>query len=159
VLPMTRALLVCLIFVGACSKSGGRGGGPSQPNQPALEPLTGVWQGPVDFGSRTATLRLAITEDAGVVAGWKYVNDPSDPSEFHLVQMFTGTRAGDSVSLVTPTETITAALDGGVLVGVDPITQPTELLDAGQAPVVVNVSFSMNRITRTVIPPDAGDYR
>jgi hypothetical protein len=104
-------------------------------------------------------LRLAITEDAGVVAGWQYVNDPSDPSEFHLVQPFTGTRIGNSVSLVTPTETITATLDGGMLVGVDPLTEPTEVLDAGQAPAVVPLVFSMARINSTVIPPDAGDYR
>jgi hypothetical protein len=60
--------------------------------------------------------------------------------------------------LQTPTETITASLDGGILVGVDPLTDPREL-DAGHTPQSANLSFAMNHVTRTVILPDAGDYR
>jgi hypothetical protein len=43
--------------------------------------------------------------------------------------------------------------------GPDPLTEPSELLDAGQTPAVVMLSFAMNRITQTVVPPDAGDFR
>lgn len=155
---MTRALLASLIVLAECSKSStGRGGG--NPSPPPVDPLTGVWQGPVDAGNRTAILRLTITEDAGVLAGWKYINDPNDPSTFVMLQTFSGTRNANSISLVTLTETITATLDGGVLYGVDPLTEPSELLDAGQAPTVVMLPFAMNRITQTVVPPDAGDYR
>jgi hypothetical protein len=160
---MSRAILVALVLpVFACSKSspgGGGAGGGGAPSQPAADTLTGVWQGPVDFGTRTATFRFSIVEDAGTLMGYHYVNDPDDAGEFHLMQSFTGTRTGGAISLRTPTETITASLDGGVLVGVDPMTQPSDGLDAGQQPAVQNVPFSMTRITRVVVLPDAGDYR
>jgi len=91
--------------------------------------------------------------------GYHYVNDPDDAGEFHLMQSFTGTRTGGAISLHTSTETFTASLDGGMLVGIAPMTEPSDWLDAGQQPAVQNVPFSMTRITRTVVLPDAGDYR
>jgi hypothetical protein len=100
-----------------------------------------------------------MVEDAGTLLGYHYVNDPDDAGEFHLMQPFTGTRVGNTISLQTPTETITASLDGGLLVGVDPMTEPSAGLDAGQTPARLNIPFSMTRITRTFVPPDAGDYR
>ena len=160
---MSRAIALGVVLLAvACSKSGpsgGGGGGGGGGPPPTVDPLTGVWEGPVDFGSRTARFRFSIVEDAGTLVGFHYVNDPSDAGEFHLMQPFTGARTGDSVRLQTPTETITASLDGGLLVGVDPMTEPAIGLDAGQQPEVHNVPFALTRTTRSVFFPDAGDWR
>jgi len=163
---MSRAILLgLLLLVLACSKSGssrgggGGGGDGGGAPPPTVDSLTGVWEGAVDFGSRTALFRFSIVEDAGTLVGFQYVNDPSDAGEFHLMQPFSGARTGNSIRLQTPTETITASLDGGLLVGVDPMTEPAIGLDAGQQPEVLNVPFSLTRTTRSVVFPDAGDWR
>jgi hypothetical protein len=118
----TRLLLLALLFVAGCTKSsqpppggGGApgGGGPGV----GYEPLTGVWQGPVDAGSRAAILRFTLVEDAGKLVGFQAVNDPEQPAEFHTIDRLNGVRRGNEVVLHGTNETITATLDGGRLIG------------------------------------------
>ena len=91
---MRASSLLLLALLLACAKStpgGGSdagGGGPT----PSADPLTGVWEGPVDFVSRTATFRFTLVEDAGTLFGYHYVNDPENAAEFHMVQPLDGTR-------------------------------------------------------------------
>src|SRR5512132_4422782 len=101
---MSRAIRLGLVLLTlACSKSapsgGGGGGGGGGGPPPSLDSVTGVWQGPVAFGSRTALFRFSIVEDAGTLVGYHYVNDPNDAGEFHLLQPFTGTRTGNDIRI------------------------------------------------------------
>jgi len=159
----TRFLLLAVLLVAGCTKSsqptpgGGStpgGGGPGV----GYDPLTGVWQGTVDAGSRAAILRFTLAEDAGTLVGFQAVNDPEQPAEFHTIDRLNGVRRGNDVLLHGTTETITATLDGGRLIGIDPLTEPTEGLDAGQQPASVNIYFEMVRTSTTVVLPDAGDF-
>ena len=165
VLPLARTtgllLIVALLGVG-CTKSSqstSGGGGPSGGGPGAgSDPLTGLWQGTVDAGSRAAILRFTLVEDAGTLFGFQAVNDPERADEFHTIDRLTGVRRGNDVELHASTETITATLDGGRLIGVDPLTEPSEGLDAGQQPGSVNLYFEMVRTTKTVVLPDARDF-
>jgi hypothetical protein len=112
---MMRVLLVTGLLLAACSKSSSNKPPPATTTPPATtDPLTGVWQGTVDAGSRAAILRFIIVEDAGTLSGFQAVNDPEKPDEFHTIDRLNGTRNGNDVILRSSTETITATLDGGV---------------------------------------------
>lgn len=150
--------LVAVVLAAGCTKSiqptpDGGGSG-----TPPYDPLTGVWVGTVDAGSRAAKLRFTLVDDAGTLFGFKAINDPEEPDKFVTLDRFNGTRRGNDVVLQASTETITATLDGGRLIGVDPLTEPTEGLDAGQQPASVNLYFEMVRTTTTVVLPDAGEF-
>jgi hypothetical protein len=114
--------------------------------------------GTVDAGSRAAQLRFTLLEDAGTLSGYKAINDPDQPDTFVTIDQLTGVRHGDDVTLQGGAETITAKLDAGRLIGVDPLTEPAQGLDAGQQAASVNLYFEMVRTTTTVVLPDAGEY-
>ena len=155
---VTKAfLLMAICLIVGCTKSS-QPGSDAGPRGVAYEPLTGVWVGTVDAGSRAAKLRFTLVDDAGTLAGFKAINDPEEPDKFLTIDQLSGQRRGDDVVLQGAAETITAKLDGGRLIGVDPLTEPAEGLDAGQQPASVKLYLEMVRTTTTVVLPDAGDF-
>lgn len=130
-MPKTLKLIVLALLVNCTGPKG------------TAENLTGTWQGPVDLGARTGLLRFVLIDDGGVLNGREQVNDPLDPAIFRTIDVVSGTFRSGTMTLVTPRDTITADLDGGVLTGVDPFTLPPGLVDGG--PRQLNMRFTMTR--------------
>ena len=151
-------LLVAGVLLAGCTKSSRTTpGGGATPGAPSYDPLTGVWEGSFDAGSRIAKLRFTLVEDAGTLSGFEAMNDPDQPDFFHTLDLVSGVRHGNDVGLQASTATITASLDGGRLIGTAKLTEPSEGLDAGDQPASVTINLEMVRTTTTVVLPDAGE--
>ena len=157
--PQTKCLLlVAGVLLAGCTKSSRTTpGGGATPGAPSYDPLTGVWEGSFDAGSRIAKLRFTLVEDAGTLSGFEAMNDPDQPDFFHTLDLVSGVRHGNDVGLQASTATITASLDGGRLIGTAKLTEPSEGLDAGDQPASVTINLEMVRTTTTVVLPDAGE--
>ena len=155
--PQTKCLLlVAGVLLAGCTKSSQTApGGGAAPGAPSYDPLTGVWEGSFDAGSRIAKLRFTLVEDAGTLSGYEAMNDPDQPDHFHTLDLVSGVRDGNDVSLQASTATITAS-PGGRLIGAAKLTEPSEGLDAGDQPTSVTINLEMVRTTTTVVLPDAG---
>ena len=155
--PQTKCLLlVAGVLLAGCTKSSpSTPGGGATPGAPRYDALTGVGEGSFDAGSRIAKLRFTLVEDAGTLSGYEAMNDPDQPDYFHTLDLMSGVRHGNDVSLQASTATITAS-PGGRLIGAAKLTEPSEGLDAGDQPTSVTINLEMVRTTTTVVLPDAG---
>ena len=153
----TKCLLLAagVLLAGCTTSSQTTPSGGAIPGAPSYDPLTGVWEGSFDAGSRIAKLRFTLVEDAGTLWGFEAMNDPDQPDYFHTLDLMSGVRHGNDVSLQASTATITASLDGGHLIGAATLTEPSEGLDAGDQPASVTIHLEMVRTTTTVVPPSA----
>jgi hypothetical protein len=152
---MKMKSILALLIVLACTKSSTS----TQSQPPTQQNVTGTWQGSIDAGARIAQLQFILIEDAGTVSGRKLVDDPSDSTQFHTLDLVSGTHSGTTVVLHTAFsgDTINATLDGGTLSGIDPSTDPS----VGDAGVVtrLNLSFSMTRISTDAPVLDGGSFQ
>ena len=154
--PQTKCLLlVAGVLLAGCTRSSQTTPGGGTPGTSNDDPLTGVWEGSFDAGSRLAKLRFTLVEDAGTLSGFEAMNDPDQPDYFHTLDLVSGVRRGNDVSLQASTASITASLDGGHLIGAATLTEPSEGLDAGDQPASVTIHLEMVRTTTTVVPPSA----
>ena len=132
---------------------------PPNNNPPATLPsLTGTWESSMDAGnSAVDRLRYVLLEDAGALTGVALVNDPVTTSQFHTVDVLSGTHSGSVVTLhaAVTGDTINATFDGGTLVGIDPASQPLVFQDGGPA-YQLNIPFSMMRISMDATIVDGG---
>jgi hypothetical protein len=148
--------IAAVLFVVACTKAASN---PPPNNPPPMQTsLTGTWQSAIDAGDpATDRLQYVLIEDAGVLTGVILVNDPLVTTQFHTLDVFSGTHAGSVVILhATVTgDTITATFDGGTLAGVDPFSQPLVFRDGGAA-YQLNIAFSMTRISTDATIADGG---
>ena len=149
--PQTKCLLlVAGVLLAGCTKSS-----PSTPGVEAPLPHPGQSVITRGAGSRIAKLRFTLVEDAGTLSGYEAMNDPDQPDHFHTLDLVSGVRDGNDVSLQASTATITAS-PGGRLIGAAKLTEPSEGLDAGDQPTSVTINLEMVRTTTTVVLPDAG---
>ena len=156
--PQTKCLLlVAGVLLAGCTRSSQTTPGGGTPGTSNDDPLTGVWEGSFDAGSRLAKLRFTLVEDAGALSGFEAMNDPDQPDYFHTLDLVSGVRRGNDVSLQASTASITASLDGGHLIGAAKLTEPSKGLDAGDQPASVTINLEMIRTTTTVVLPDAGE--
>ena len=156
--PQTKCLLlVAGVLLAGCTRSSQTTPGGGTPGTSNDDPLTGVWEGSFDAGSRLAKLRFTLVEDAGTLSGFEAMNDPDQPDYFHTLDLVSGVRRGNDVSLQASTASITASLDGGHLIGAAKLTEPSKGLDAGDQPASVTINLEMIRTTTTVVLPDAGE--
>ena len=156
--PQTKCLLlVAGVLLAGCTRSSQTTPGGGTPGTSNDDPLTGVWEGSFDAGSRLAKLRFTLVEDAGTLSGFEAMNDPDQPDYYHTLDLVSGVRRGNDVSLQASTASITASLDGGHLIGAAKLTEPSKGLDAGDQPVSVTINLEMIRTTTTVVLPDAGE--
>jgi hypothetical protein len=102
----------------------------------------------VDAGGRAAQLRFILIEDAGTLTGRELINDPVTTTEFHTIEILSGTHTGSWVVLhaTLSGDTINATLDGGALSGLGPGSEPLMFQDGGPVPML-NLSFSMTQIS------------
>ncbi len=148
----TWFLGIIFVFL-ACTKAA---------NTPLVTPpvtpdiVTGTWQASTDGG----LLQYILLEDAGTLTGMKLISDPLVATQFHTLDVLTGTHTGTSVILHTTVtaDTITATFDGGTLAGIDPFSEPVILRDGGPA-YQLNIPFLMTRISTAAPLPDAGDVQ
>jgi hypothetical protein len=153
---MRMSSLAAVLIVVACTKTAST---PPPNNPPPTQPtLTGTWQSAIDAGDPASDrLQYVLLEDAGVLTGVKLVNDPLVTTQFHTLDILTGTHAGSVVTLhaAVTGDTIIATFDGGVLVGIDPFSQPLVFQDGGPA-YQLNLPFSMTRISMDATIADGG---
>lgn len=145
--------LLAGVLAAGCTKSPQ----PTPARGPTYDSLTGVWEGGFDAGSRLAKLRFTLVEDAGTLSGFEAMNDPDQPDYFHTIDVLSGVRHANDVSLQASTANVTATLDGGHLIGAATLTEPSEGLDAGEQPASVTFNLELIRTTTTVVFPDAGE--
>ena len=155
--PVTRYTPLLLLLVGCTTSSSNQTPTPLGNSNEAT--LTGTWQATVDGGGSPEghKLQFVLIEDAGSLSGVELINDPIVTTQFHTLDLLTGTHHGSRVILQTTlrADTITAAFDGGTLVGVDPFSQPLVMRDGGPA-YRLNISFSMMRISTDTSILDGG---
>jgi hypothetical protein len=102
-------------------------------------------------------LRYVLLEDAGALTGVALVNDPVTTSQFHTVDVLSGTHSGSVVTLRAEVtgDTINATFDGGILFGIDPASQPLVFQDGGPG-YRLNIPFSMTRTSMNATIADGG---